>query len=36
VKFAKAAASGQLRGLALGEVEGKLASFDVDVPWPVQ
>jgi DsbC/DsbD-like thiol-disulfide interchange protein len=34
VKFAKAASSGQLRGLALGEVEGKLASFDVDVPWP--
>lgn len=36
VKFAKAATSGQLRGLALGEIEGKLASFDVDVPWPGQ
>jgi DsbC/DsbD-like thiol-disulfide interchange protein len=34
VKFAQAAASGQLRGLAVGEVEGKLASFDVEVPWP--
>ena len=34
VKFARAAASGQLRGLALAEVEGKLASFAVDVPWP--
>jgi len=34
VKFARAPASGQLRGLALGEVEGKLASFDIDVPWP--
>lgn len=34
VKFAKAASSGQLRGLALGELEGKVASFDVDVPWP--
>jgi DsbC/DsbD-like thiol-disulfide interchange protein len=33
VKFAKPA-TGQLRGLALGEVDGKLASFDVDVPWP--
>ncbi len=36
VKFAKAATSGQLRGLAVGEIEGKLASFDVDVPWPAQ
>jgi DsbC/DsbD-like thiol-disulfide interchange protein len=34
VKFAKAALSGQVRGLAVGEIEGKLASFDVDVPWP--
>jgi DsbC/DsbD-like thiol-disulfide interchange protein len=36
VKFAKQPSSGQLRGLALGEVEGKLACFDVDVPWPAQ
>ena len=34
VRFAQAPTSGQLRGLALAEVEGKLTSFDVAVPWP--
>ena len=34
VRFAKAAPPGQVRGLALGELEGKPVSFAVDVPWP--
>jgi DsbC/DsbD-like thiol-disulfide interchange protein len=36
LKFEGTSASTPLRGLAVGEVEGKLAHFDVSVPWPEQ
>ena len=36
LKFEGTSASKPLRGLAVGEVEGKLAHFDVSVPWPEQ
>jgi len=36
LKFASASASRPLRGLAVAEVEGKTAFFDVNVPFPAQ
>lgn len=36
LKFEGTSASMPLRGLAVGEVEGKPAHFDVSVPWPEQ
>lgn len=36
LSFAGTSASKPLRGLAVGEVEGKRAHFDVSVPWPEQ
>lgn len=34
LKFARASRTGPLRGLAVAEVEGKTAFYDVNVPWP--
>ena len=34
LKFANSPAAGPLRGVAVGEVEGKQAFFDVNLPWP--
>jgi len=34
LKFANSAAAGPLRGVAVGEFEGKQAFFDVNLPWP--
>ena len=36
LKFEGSSPSKPLRGLAVGEVEGKVAFFDVNVPWPVK
>lgn len=36
LKFEGTSPSRPLRGLAVGEVEGKVAFFDVNVPWPVE
>jgi hypothetical protein len=34
LRFAGRSEDQPLRGLAVGEVEGKLAFFDVNMPWP--
>jgi DsbC/DsbD-like thiol-disulfide interchange protein len=34
LKFASASNAGPLRGLAVAEVEGKTAFYDVNLPWP--
>jgi hypothetical protein len=36
LKFDGTSSSKPLRGLAIGEVQGKRAHFDVIVPWPVE
>jgi len=36
LKFARATTEKPLRGLAIGEVEGKTAFYDVNVPWPTE
>jgi hypothetical protein len=34
MRFERLRSEGNLRGLAFGEVDGRLASFDVNVPLP--
>jgi hypothetical protein len=36
LKFASASSAGPLRGLAVAEVEGKTAFYDVNLPWPTE
>jgi thiol:disulfide interchange protein DsbD len=36
LKFASASSAGPLRGLAVAEVEGKMAFYDVNLPWPTE
>jgi DsbC/DsbD-like thiol-disulfide interchange protein len=36
LKFAGASSAGPLRGLAVAEVEGKTAFYDVNLPWPTE
>jgi hypothetical protein len=36
LKFASSSTSKPLRGLAVAEVEGKAAFFDVNVPFPAE